>query len=138
VTVLNRRSDKVSVAAAQQILQRERLDDATVGPKVAALVALMYAGRTDEADACCVNLLEQAELRVASLAADGHPNREIARQLSIIASTVEQHLTRIYRNSRSAVAGTYRTSWLPAEEACRRVPSSRHVRKGPFSTCVPG
>lgn len=65
VTVLNRRSDQVSVEAAQQILQRERLDDATLGPMVAALVALMYAGRMDEADACCVTLMEEADARAA-------------------------------------------------------------------------
>jgi DNA-binding CsgD family transcriptional regulator len=41
--------------------------------------------------------LSSAERRVASLAAQGHTNREIAAKLFITVSTVEQHLTRIYR-----------------------------------------
>ncbi|UCM91510.1 AAA family ATPase [Streptomyces marincola] len=41
--------------------------------------------------------LSQAQLRVAVLAAEGHTNREISRKLFITVSTVEQHLTRIYR-----------------------------------------
>ncbi|PZG48852.1 helix-turn-helix transcriptional regulator [Spongiactinospora gelatinilytica] len=41
--------------------------------------------------------LSDAEQRVASLAAAGHTNREIAGKLFITVSTVEQHLTRIYR-----------------------------------------
>lgn len=41
--------------------------------------------------------LSGAELRVASLAAIGHTNREISRQLFITVSTVEQHMTRVYR-----------------------------------------
>ncbi|MFI9387099.1 AAA family ATPase [Kutzneria sp. NPDC052558] len=42
-------------------------------------------------------LLSDAELRVARLAARGHTNREISNRLNITPSTVEQHLTRIYR-----------------------------------------
>lgn len=41
--------------------------------------------------------LSHAESRVARLAARGLPNREIASKLFITVSTVEQHLTRIYR-----------------------------------------
>lgn len=41
--------------------------------------------------------LSDAELRVASLAAVGYSNREIATELHIAISTVEQHLTRTYR-----------------------------------------
>jgi DNA-binding NarL/FixJ family response regulator len=41
--------------------------------------------------------LSGAELRVATLAVRGHTNRQIADQLFITVSTVEQHLTRIYR-----------------------------------------
>nr|SBO92650.1 regulatory protein, LuxR [Nonomuraea gerenzanensis] len=41
--------------------------------------------------------LSGAERRVAVLAARGHTNREIAEALYITRSTVEQHLTRIYR-----------------------------------------
>lgn len=41
--------------------------------------------------------LSEAEQRVASLAAEGYTNRRIARELYITVSTVEQHLTRVYR-----------------------------------------
>ncbi|MFT7834556.1 AAA family ATPase [Saccharothrix sp. BKS2] len=41
--------------------------------------------------------LSTAERRVAALAALGHTNREISRKLYITVSTVEQHLTRVYR-----------------------------------------
>ncbi len=42
-------------------------------------------------------LLSDAESRVALLAARGYSNRDISRQLFITVSTVEQHLTRVYR-----------------------------------------
>lgn len=41
--------------------------------------------------------LSEAELRVAKLAAAGETNREISVKLFITVSTVEQHLTRVYR-----------------------------------------
>ena len=41
--------------------------------------------------------LSKAERRVAALAALGHTNRDIAQRLYITVSTVEQHLTRVYR-----------------------------------------
>ncbi|MFE5793573.1 LuxR C-terminal-related transcriptional regulator [Streptomyces sp. NPDC056503] len=41
--------------------------------------------------------LSEAERKVATLAAYGHSNREIGRKLFITVSTVEQHLTRVYR-----------------------------------------
>ena len=44
--------------------------------------------------------LSDAEIRVASLAADGLTNRQIAERLEITVSTVEQHLTRVYRKLR--------------------------------------
>lgn len=42
-------------------------------------------------------VLSDAERKVAVLAASGHTNRQIANQLFITVSTVEQHLTRVYR-----------------------------------------
>jgi DNA-binding CsgD family transcriptional regulator len=42
-------------------------------------------------------ILTAAELRVAMMAALGHTNRQIAEQLSVTPSTVEQHLTRVFR-----------------------------------------
>ncbi|WP_367138025.1 helix-turn-helix transcriptional regulator [Saccharothrix sp. HUAS TT1] len=47
--------------------------------------------------------LTYSERRVATLAACGHSNRTIALRLHITVSTVEQHLTRVYR--KLAVAG---------------------------------
>jgi DNA-binding CsgD family transcriptional regulator/tetratricopeptide (TPR) repeat protein len=44
--------------------------------------------------------VSDAELRVARLAAAGHTNREIARSLYVTVSTVEQHLTHVYRKLR--------------------------------------
>ncbi|MFR9797763.1 AAA family ATPase [Streptomyces sp. MS06] len=41
--------------------------------------------------------LSDAECRVATLAARGYTNRQISRELYITVSTVEQHLTRVYR-----------------------------------------
>jgi DNA-binding CsgD family transcriptional regulator len=43
------------------------------------------------------SLLTTAERRVAVLAGSGHSNREIAHRLYITVSTVEQHLTHVYR-----------------------------------------
>ncbi|QBS44480.1 LuxR C-terminal-related transcriptional regulator [Nocardia sp. CS682] len=60
--------------------------------------------------------LSPAELRVATLAADGERNRDIADQLGITTSTVEQHLTRAFRKlhvgSRSELRFAMRTDDL--------------------------
>ncbi|ABP55203.1 helix-turn-helix transcriptional regulator [Salinispora tropica] len=59
------------------------------------------AAGDDEADAPPeheeMSRLSDAEQRVATLAALGHTNREIGKKLYITVSTVEQHLTRVYR-----------------------------------------
>ncbi|MFI6044599.1 LuxR C-terminal-related transcriptional regulator [Nocardia sp. NPDC051321] len=44
-----------------------------------------------------LDALSPAERRVAELAANGNRNRDIAATLDITTSTVEQHLTRVYR-----------------------------------------
>ncbi|GLX40373.1 hypothetical protein Sros01_64460 [Streptomyces roseochromogenus] len=44
--------------------------------------------------------LSAAERRVGGLAAQGHSNRQIAQRLCITVSTVEQHLTQVYRKLR--------------------------------------
>ncbi|NGY63511.1 helix-turn-helix domain-containing protein [Lentzea sp. NEAU-D13] len=56
---------------------------------------LLPADVPDEAGQ--VEALTEAQRRVAALAADGHTNREIARRLFVTTSTVEQHLTHVYR-----------------------------------------
>ncbi|RKS96947.1 regulatory LuxR family protein [Streptomyces sp. 3211.6] len=63
-----------------------------------------------EARADAIATLSDAERRVAALAAVGHSNREIGRELFITVSTVEQHLTRVYRKLRIS-----RRADLPAE-----------------------
>ena len=55
-------------------------------------------------------VLSEAELRVAQLAALGRTNRQIGSTLFITVSTVEQHLTRVYRK-----LGVSGRSGLPAE-----------------------
>ena len=49
------------------------------------------------AEAVSEEVLSAAERRVASLASEGRTNHQIARKLFITESTVEQHLTRVYR-----------------------------------------
>ncbi|MGW2616961.1 LuxR C-terminal-related transcriptional regulator [Streptomyces sp. NPDC001500] len=57
--------------------------------------------------------LSESERRVASLAAGGYTNREISGRLHITMSTVEQHLTRVYRklniNGRDELISEFRT-----------------------------
>ncbi|MFI6024467.1 helix-turn-helix transcriptional regulator [Amycolatopsis magusensis] len=48
-------------------------------------------------DSAGITSLTSSERRVAALAVIGYTNREIAGKLHITASTVEQHLTRVYR-----------------------------------------
>ncbi|MFF7948664.1 helix-turn-helix transcriptional regulator [Streptomyces griseorubiginosus] len=55
-------------------------------------------------------LLTDSERRVAALAVGGYTNREIAAKLFITPSTVEQHLTRVYRK-----LGIRRRKDLPVE-----------------------
>ncbi|MEU4565121.1 AAA family ATPase [Micromonospora sp. NPDC023956] len=56
--------------------------------------------------------LNDTESRVATLAAQGHTNREIAEKMFLTVSAIEQRLTRIYRkldvNSRSELAARLR------------------------------
>jgi DNA-binding CsgD family transcriptional regulator len=60
-------------------------------------LALASKKRGDRAAPIGVTALSEAEHKVAALAAEGCSNREIGRQLSITVSTVEQHLTSVYR-----------------------------------------
>ncbi|MFJ4989685.1 AAA family ATPase [Streptomyces sp. NPDC088732] len=66
------------------------------------------------------DVLSDAERRVASLAVMGHTNREIAKDLFITVSTVEQHLTRVYRK-----LNVSRRSDLPAALIAYRAPVAR-------------
>ncbi|MEV0328128.1 AAA family ATPase [Micromonospora echinospora] len=71
-------------------------------------------GATDPGDEAMVLLtgLNDTESRVATLAAQGHTNREIAEKMFLTVSAIEQRLTRIYRKldvaSRSELAARLR------------------------------
>ncbi|WP_225823827.1 helix-turn-helix transcriptional regulator [Streptomyces naphthomycinicus] len=62
-------------------------------------------------------ILSDAECRVAGLAALGYTNREISTRLHVTISTVEQHLTRVYRKLNVA-----NRSELPSKMLDHRIP----------------
>ncbi|MEU6593906.1 AAA family ATPase [Streptomyces sp. NPDC046881] len=57
----------------------------------------LRGGAAEPEPAQGVTALTESEFRVAVLAVRGYTNREIAHRLFVTASTVEQHLTRVYR-----------------------------------------
>ncbi|WP_449061913.1 AAA family ATPase [Planomonospora algeriensis] len=75
-----------------------------------------------------VAILSDAERRVASLATVGYSNREIAAKLFITVSTVEQHLTRVYRKlnitQRSDLPPDLKA---PPGQVPARVPAGEHL-----------
>ncbi|MFI7409580.1 AAA family ATPase [Streptomyces sp. NPDC049627] len=74
--------------------------------------------------------LSDAELRVATLAARGLTNREIADKLFITVSTVEQHLTRAYRKldvqRRTDLMAKITSAEGPGQRSKRRHRAARH------------
>ena len=87
--------------------------DAAMTPGESAVPEAPGAPAADAAEAApgC-DQLTYAERRVATLASAGNTNRQIAETLFITVSTVEQHLTKIYRKldvqSRSGLAAALR------------------------------
>jgi DNA-binding CsgD family transcriptional regulator len=67
------------------------------GLRGSALAVLEETETSGESTPAARAVLSDAERRVAVLAAAGHTNRQIAHKLFITVSTVEQHLTKIYR-----------------------------------------
>jgi DNA-binding NarL/FixJ family response regulator len=71
--------------------------------------------------------LTRTEVQLASLAAEGRANKEIAAALHMSVHTVEAHLTRIYRKlgirSRAALAGRLATVSTEESRASRDLPS---------------
>jgi DNA-binding NarL/FixJ family response regulator len=65
------------------------------------------------------SLLTEAEMRVAALAALGYTNREISKRIHVTISTVEQHLTHVYRK----LSVTRRTE-LPAKILENQLPTT--------------
>jgi DNA-binding CsgD family transcriptional regulator len=68
-----------------------------IEPVVGAQASVDEEETPEPADDPMIHDLSDAERRVACLAAQGHTNQQIARKLFITVSTVEQHLTRVYR-----------------------------------------
>lgn len=85
---------RVSVRRAWQIARECQADGLSrmLLPELGTYLPEIDAGPSEAFEA-----LSDAERRVASLAAAGHTNRQIANRLFITISTVEQHLTRVYR-----------------------------------------
>ncbi|MFG1855603.1 helix-turn-helix transcriptional regulator [Actinomadura geliboluensis] len=75
--------------------------------------AARASGGAEAPTAGLIGKLSDAELRVAALASQGHTNRQIAGKLFITVSTVEQHLTRVYRK-----LNVRRRADLPLELPC--------------------
>jgi DNA-binding NarL/FixJ family response regulator len=145
VEVLHICGDRVQLAGALADLGRAHVETGRPGraraPRETALRLAREAGavplRDDieaelagtrtapepEDTAAALARLSGAERRVAVLAARGHTNKEISQKLVVTVSTVEQHLTRIFRK----LGVTTRTQ-LPAESALAAV-SDRHVRQ---------
>ncbi|WP_196279154.1 helix-turn-helix transcriptional regulator [Catellatospora vulcania] len=65
--------------------------------ELVAVGSELGVGGDDDGDRDGAARLTGSEHRVAALAAIGYTNREIALKLYITSSTVEQHLTRVYR-----------------------------------------
>ncbi|MCF3125270.1 AAA family ATPase [Streptomyces arenae] len=87
------------------------VDDRLLGPGPSAAPAPGGSG-------AAAPLLSDAEYRVAGLAALGYTNREISSRIHVTISTVEQHLTRVYRKLNVAS----RTE-LPSKMLERRIPA---------------
>ncbi|MFE3461851.1 AAA family ATPase [Nocardiopsis aegyptia] len=95
VRVLDRAPDALEASRARRDLAgaRESLEDGAgaAGPPQPARHGTLVVQRSAPPE------LTRAESRVAVLAAKGLTNRQISSSLHITVSTVEQHLTRIYR-----------------------------------------
>ncbi|MEF9908087.1 helix-turn-helix transcriptional regulator [Streptomyces sp. P9-A2] len=85
--VIIRRAWRVAHLCQAEPLCRELLPDTGVETELPE----------DEERATAVASLTNSERRIASMAVMGYTNREIAKKLFITHSTVEQHLTRVYR-----------------------------------------
>jgi DNA-binding CsgD family transcriptional regulator len=85
---------RITTRRAQQLATLYELED-LIAPHPAP-----GDGEAEPAGDPVIEELSDAERRVAALAAQGHTNQQIARKLFITVSTVEQHLTRVYRKLR--------------------------------------
>ncbi|MFF0289093.1 AAA family ATPase [Streptomyces sp. NPDC005262] len=111
---------------ARMVLRRARhlADMCAAAPLAHGLLAVQgepRQGHTAEETETAPALTE-SEHRVASLAVMGYTNREIAERLYVTPSTVEQHLTRVFRK-----LGIKRRSDLPADLATEQQGGGRGV-----------
>lgn len=114
--------------ARARLVARHAGQVAATGPVETAvgsrLVALEHLGLPEEPGTAMV--LTDAECRVAGLAALGYSNREISRRIHVTMSTVEQHLTRVYRKLKVASRAD-----LPSKMLEHRIPTlSDHFSSG--------
>jgi DNA-binding CsgD family transcriptional regulator len=90
--------------------------------------------RDSKAHRPAAGALSKAERRVATLAADGFTNEDIARKLFLTVSTVEQHLTHVYRKlnvqGRKELSVTSRKRILGGQAELLGVPPSMGHRVG--------
>ncbi|EID55368.1 AAA family ATPase [Saccharomonospora xinjiangensis] len=93
VELLRAAGDGLALAKSQRHL--DRLASGTSAP--AEDLADTAVAREPQGEAAVASMLSDSERRVAELAAAGRTNREISALLYITVSTVEQHLTRVYR-----------------------------------------
>ncbi|MFD7130798.1 AAA family ATPase [Streptomyces sp. NPDC059894] len=130
VEVLRDAGDTAELARALSDLsrERERLGDRQAARRAAhrARRFARHSGTAQIGDFCEPEPVEvpdrqdwsaltEQQRRIAALAADGYTNREIGARLFITASTVEQHLTRIFR--RLGVAGRAQLTPVLADQA---------------------
>lgn len=92
-------SAEAQLEAGQRTAGRESLGRALATAEEAGLAPLAARLKEQVAEEDGSGL-SASERRVAELAVAGHSNREIAEQLFITVSTVEQHLTHTYRKLR--------------------------------------
>ncbi|WP_078910013.1 LuxR family transcriptional regulator [Streptomyces sp. NRRL S-87] len=92
-----RRAWRIAEACGARDLTRGLQADQVPPGEPAAPTEAVEPGPVQPSAPEAVSSLTDAERRVAALAAHGYTNREISAKLFITVSTVEQHLTRVYR-----------------------------------------
>lgn len=121
--IVSRRAYRLAAECGAESLMR-RLGPGRVAPPCGKL-----AGDADIARPTRFSQLSDAERRVAELVVEGFSNRQIAKRLCLTVSTVEQHLTRIYKKlsvpGRSALVGAAAVSLLSTEQTSAPAPDTR-------------
>ncbi|MEU8828044.1 AAA family ATPase [Streptomyces sp. NPDC048636] len=97
--IMSRAWQMAKECGAEELCARIRLDSGLDpgDPRQVVQTVRGPLGAKTAVPASLGSKLSESEARVAALAVDGYTNREIAANLYITISTVEQHLTRVYR-----------------------------------------